>query len=161
MSDQAAVDQIGAETAQASANQQRSDIEARDGGGINPRIAAAQLQSIQQQTAAAIGKGFQFTPEQIEAQLVHASRQLADLNHDRTMAQGAEQAVHSPAPDLASVAQADAVRRMMANTRNVIESHIGYLTAWQTSLNQAKANYLTTERVTEAQWQRLAKGLGG
>jgi hypothetical protein len=159
VSDGTAVGQIKQDTAFEAANADRDDIESRDGGGINPRLAAAQMRGVAQMTTAAIGRGFQFTPDQIETQLAHANRQLNDLNFDRRAAQQAAQGVRPPAPDQASTAQSAGVAQMLVDTAAVIESHINYLTTWRTSLNQAKANYMTAERVTEEQWHRVAKGL--
>jgi hypothetical protein len=117
------------------------------------------MRGVAQATTAAIGKGFQFTPDQIETQLAHASQQLVDLNSDKRAAQLAAQAVRPPAPDQASTAQSAGVRQMLLDTATVIDSHINYLSTWQASLKQAKANYMTTEHVTEEQWHRLSKGL--
>ena len=116
MSDQAAEAQIDAESSQAAAIAQKSDPEDPATGGINPRTAEAKMQAAQVATTAAIGAGFEFTPEQVEVQLAHCQQQLNELNNDLTNAQEAVQAVREPAPDAASVAQADAVRNMLTGT---------------------------------------------
>ena len=117
------------------------------------------MQHAQAAAAAATGAGFEFTPEQVEIQLKHCQEMLNDLRFDLLSAQRAKQAVYEPAPDAASVAQADAVRNMMQSAVNVIKADIAYLTDWQNKLVAAKNAYMANEQVTAQQWQRLAQGL--
>lgn len=159
ISAQTAQTQINAESTQARTTAQQNDPEDPGTGGINPTTAAAKLRAAQTATTAAIGAGFEFTPEQIEAQLTQCQRELYDLNNDLRIAQDAVQAVHEPAPDAASVGQADAVRNMLNSTVGMIRADIAYLTDWQAKLVAAKTNYQTNEHLTEAQWSRQATGL--
>lgn len=153
------VDQIDAEAAQAEATSRAIEPEDPGTGGINPRTAHAKLQHAQAVAAAATGAGFEFTPEEVELQLRHCQEQLRDLNDDLQSAQYAKAAVHEPAPDAASVAQANAVRDMFSSTIDVINADIAYLANWQSQLNAAKQNYMNTERLTEQQWTKLSQGL--
>jgi hypothetical protein len=150
--------QIQAEGTQATSTADANDPEDPGVGGINARTGLAKLKHAQAVTAAAVGSGFQFTPEQIETQLKHCAEQIRDLNDDLRTAQAAVIAVHSPAPDSASVAQADAVKQMMENAVTVIRADITYLTDWQSKLVAAKNDYLTNEHLTEQHWQGLARG---
>jgi hypothetical protein len=157
--DPALTAQIQAETAQAQATDRANDPEDPSTGGIDPRTAQAKLHHAQTATAAATGAGFEFTPEQVDTQLKHCQNLLNDLRNDLQDAQAANEGVYEPAPDAASVAQADAVRNMMANAVNVIKADIAYVKNWQNQLNAARENYLTTEHLSEEQWNRLALGL--
>jgi hypothetical protein len=158
VTDQAALAQIHAETAQANATASQNDPE--DGGGIDIRTAQAKIHAAQAAEAAAVGSGFKFTPEQIETQL----KQCADLSAQYSNALGnarrAHIAVQPPAPDAAgSVLQAGQTQQSLANLEVVIQSQIDFLTNWQNTLSKVKANYLQNEHVNESQWQQLAKGL--
>lgn len=128
-------------------------------GDVNPRAAVLDYQHAQSAAAAATGAGFEFTPEQINTQLAHCKDQLKDLSDDLTKAQRAAQAVHPPAPDAASVTQANAVRNMLMQTIAAIQADIAYLTDWQTKLTDARARYMETEQLTTDQWNRLANGV--
>jgi hypothetical protein len=153
------VAQIRAETAQARATTQASDPEDPGTGGINPRTATAKTRNAQAATAAAAGAGFEFTPEEVDLQLKHCRDQLNDLNLDLRSAEYAKEAVHEPAPDAASVAQANAVRNMLENTVDVIKADIAYITNWRNKLNAAKQHYMANEDLSEQQWTRLSQGL--
>ena len=155
----ALVNQVRAESAQATATARAGDPEDGHTGGIDPRTAEARLHHTQTAETAAVGPGFQFTPEQIDLQLHQCQQHLADLNNDLQLARHTVDVVHEPAPDGASVTQAAAVRSMLINTISVIQADIAYLTDWQQRLTAAKQNYLTTEQVTEQQWTRLTQGL--
>lgn len=157
--DPALIDQIHTEAAQAQVTTQANDPEDPGTGGINPRTVQAKIHYAQVATAAATGAGFEFTPEEVALQLKHCQEQLSDLNDDLYSAQQAQIAVHEPAPDAASVAQANAVRDMFSNTVDVIKADIAYLTNWQNQLNAAKQNYMTTEHLSEQQWAKLSQGL--
>jgi hypothetical protein len=156
--DPALLDQIKGETAKAKATTRANDPE-DDGHGIDPRTVEAKLRSTQAATTAAIGPGFEFTPEEVELQLKHCQKQLSDLRNDLLDAQQTAKFVHWPAPDEASKAQAEAVRSMMDSMVNVIRADIAYLTNWQNKLTAAKQNYITTEHLNEQQWTRLSQGL--
>jgi hypothetical protein len=153
------VGQIQDEAAQAQATAQANDPEDPGTGGINPRTVQAKLHAAQVATGAATGPGFEFTPEQVGLQLRHCEGQINDLRWDLGLARQAVAAVHEPAPDPASVAQADAVRNMLESTFEVINADIAYLTDWQNKLLAAKQNYMTTENLSEQQWTRLSQGL--
>jgi hypothetical protein len=156
--DPALLDQIKDETAKAQATTRANDPE--DGGrGIDPRTVQAKLRTTQAATTAAIGAGFEFTPDEVEVQLKHCQHQLSDLRNDLLDAQQAVKLVHWPAPDGASKTQADAVQRMLVSTVNVINADIAYLTNWQNKLNAAKQNYMNTEHLNEQEWTRLSQGL--
>jgi hypothetical protein len=156
--DPALLDQINDETAKAQATTRANDPE--DGGrGINPRTVEAKLRSTQAATTAAIGAGFEFTPEEVAAQLKHCQQQLSELNIDFQIAQRTVGLVQGPAPDNASQMQAAAVQAMMANTAEVIRADIAYLTNWQNKLNAAKQNYMANEHLNEQEWAKLSQGL--
>jgi hypothetical protein len=128
-------------------------------GDVNPRAAELDYQHAQAAAAAATGAGFEFTPEQINTQLAHCKQQIDDLQTDLLQAQRAQRAVHPPAPDDASVAQANAVQNMLAQTAAAIEADITYLSQWQSTLAQAQARYMQNEQLTTDQWNRLANGM--
>jgi hypothetical protein len=128
-------------------------------GDVNPRAAVLDYQHAQSAATAATGAGFEFTPEQINTQLAHCTEQLNDLRGDLLTAQHAEQAVHPPAPDAASVTQANAVRNMLTQTIAAIQADITYLSQWQATLTEAQARYMQTENLTTEQWNRLANGV--
>ncbi len=153
------VGQIQDESAQARATAQTNDPEDPGTGGINPRTVQAKLRSSQAATTAATGAGFEFTPEQVDLQLRHCQDQIHDLHIDLRTAEQAVAAVHEPAPDAASVAQANAVRNMLESTVNVIRADIAYVTDWQNKLLAAKQNYIATENLSEQHWTRLSRGL--
>jgi hypothetical protein len=156
--DPALLDQIKDETAKAQATTRANDPE--DGGrGINPRTVEAKLRSTQAATTAAIGAGFEFTPEEVAAQLKHCQKQLSELNIDLQTARRAVEFVYEPALDDASRTQASAVQAMMATTVEVIRADIAYLTNWQNKLRAAKQKYMTAEHLNEQQWTRLSQGL--
>lgn len=155
----ALVNQVRAESAQATATARAGDPEDGHTGGIDPRTAQARLHHTQTAETAAVGPGFQFTPEQIDLQLHQCQQHLTDLYEDLATASRAMDTVHEPAPDGASVTQANAVRGMLNNTVAVIRADIAYLADWQSRLTAAKQNYLTTEHLSEQQWTGLAQEL--
>jgi hypothetical protein len=128
-------------------------------GDVNPRAAVLDYQHAQSAATAATGAGFEFTPEQINTQLAHCQQQIADLNTDLRTAQEAQLAVHPPAPDDASVAQANAVKNMLGQTVAAIQADITYLSQWQATLTEAQTRYMQTEQLTTDQWNRLANGV--
>jgi hypothetical protein len=127
-------------------------------GDVNPRAAVLDYEHAQSAATAATGAGFEFTPEQVNMQLTHCSQQLDDLRYDLDQARRAQEAVHPPAPDNASVTQANAVRNMLAQTVAAIQADIAYLSQWQATLTEAQARYMQTEQLTTDQWNRLANG---
>ena len=108
---------------------------------------------------AGAGAGFEFTPEQIDLQLNRCAQLLGELAVDVQGATAAQMAVRSPAPDPASVEQANAVKSMIGQTAANFQSGIDFLTHWQATLSAAKVNYMQTERMTADQWNRLATGI--
>lgn len=126
--------------------------------GYGPTVAAVGLFGLESMVIAARA-GFEFTPEQVEIQLAHCRRHLDKSILDQWVAQVAALAANLPAPDPASVAQAEAVKEMLASTLNAIKADCAYLKDWQTKLIQAKVNYIFSEHLTGDQWSRLAKGL--
>jgi hypothetical protein len=156
--DPALLDQIKDETARAQAITRANDPE--DGGrGINPITVQAKLRSTQAATTAAIGAGFEFTPEEVELQLKHCNQQLVELRNDLMTTKDTLEIKLDPADDDASRMQAYAVKSMLASTVNVINADIAYLMSWQNKLNIAKQNYMTTEQLNEQQWAMLSQGL--
>ena len=151
--------QIQAETLQADSTSQANDPEDPGTGGIDPRTVGAKLRNAQAATTAAIGGGFQFTPEEVDAQLKLCEAQINDLRSDLQDAQQAVQQVHEPAPDDASVTQANAVKNMLNNVIEVMNGNITYLADWQNKLAAAKQTYMTNEHLTATQWIRLTQGL--
>jgi hypothetical protein len=152
------IDEIKNETTRAQATNRANDPE-DDGHGINPRTIQAKLHSTQTATTAAIGAGFEFTPEEVAAQLKLCQEQLRDLRIDLQKAKRTQDLVYEPAPDDASRTQANAVKNMIASTVNAINADIAYLTNWQHKLDTAKQNYMSTEHLNEHQWTRLSLGL--
>ncbi|HEX3778723.1 MAG TPA: hypothetical protein VHX38_03585 [Pseudonocardiaceae bacterium] len=157
--DSTALAQLSDESAQLSATAKQDSPPENGMGDVNPRAAELDYQHAQAAATAATGAGFEFTPEQINTQLAHCKQQLLDLNTDLNNAQYAQGAVHPPAPDAASVAQANAVRNMLAETEAAIRADIAYLTDWQTKLTDAQTQYMATEHLTADQWNRLANGM--
>lgn len=157
--DAAALAQLSTESAQLSAAAAQDSPPENSMGWVNPRAAELDYQHAQAAATAATGAGFEFTPEQISTQLAHCEQQLKELATDLVSAQTAEQALHAPAPDAASVAQAAAVRNMLTETVAAIQADIAYLTDWQTKLSQAQTQYMNTEHLTADQWSKLANGL--
>lgn len=124
-------------------------------GMFNPAAEAAQ----QARTAAGMGKGFQFTPEQIEDQLKQCSALVEDFRHDQRDIR-VIMAVKPPSPDEAgSVLHANAVRKFGQDLWKRNLSQIQFLTDWMNKLNQAKQAYMENEQLSEAQWNSLAKRL--
>jgi hypothetical protein len=151
------VSQIEDETARAKATDRANDPE--DGGrGINPRTVQAKLRSSQAATTAAIGAGFEFTPEEMATQLRLCQDQLNELRQDLIKATRAQGLVQEPAPDSASRTQADAVKNMFVSTVTVIHADIKYLLTWQNKLNGAIQRYMTTEHLNKQQWDKLSQG---
>jgi hypothetical protein len=159
VSDQTALAQLNAESAQAAATAKQESPPENGMGWVNPRAVELDTQHVQAAAAAATGAGFEFTPEQVDTQITHCTQQLNDLNVDLRSAQEAERAVHPPAPDAASVAQAAAVKNMLTETVAAIQADIAYLSQWQSTLNQAKARYMETEQLTADGWTRLSNGV--
>jgi hypothetical protein len=159
LQDGMALTEVSLESQQLSAAAKQDSPPENSMGDVNPRAAELDYQHAQTAAAAATGAGFEFTPEQINMQLAHCKQQLSDLNTDLNTAQYAQGAVHPPAPDAASVAQANAVRNMLAQTEDAIRADIAYLTDWQAKLTDAQTRYMETEHLTADQWNRLANGM--
>jgi hypothetical protein len=151
--------ELTAESGQLNAAAKQDSPPVNSMGDVNPRAAVLDYQHAQSAGTAATGAGFEFTPEQINTQLAHCQDQLSDLNTDLITAQRALQDVHPPAPDDASVTQANAVRNMLAQTVAAIQADIAYLSKWQATLTEAQARYMQTEQLTTDQWNRLANGV--
>ncbi len=159
LQDGMALTEVSLESQQLSAAAKQDTPPENSMGDVNPRAAELDYQHAQAAATAATGAGFEFTPEQINTQLAHCKEQIADLQTDLQQAQQAQLAVHPPAPDAASVAQAKAVQNMLAQTAAAIEADIAYLTDWQAKLTDAQTRYMETEHLTADQWNRLANGL--
>jgi hypothetical protein len=151
--------ELAAESAQLNAAAKLENPPENSMDDINPRAAVLDYQHAQSAATAATGAGFEFTPEQINTQLAHCAQQLDDLRSDLDQARRAQEAVHPPAPDAASVAQANGVRNMLAQTVVAIQADIAYLSQWQATLTEAQARYMQNEQLTTAQWNRLADGV--
>lgn len=159
VSDQQATTEIANETAAADAADKRDDPRDPITGSVDIRTFSATLEAGRAATTAAIGKGFAFTPEQIQTQLDRCQSLSGDWHQALHQAQSAEQSIYAPAPDPAgSVTQTNQAQQSLVNLVGVIASQIDFLTNWQDVLKQAKANYIRTERLTEGQWRRLAAG---
>jgi hypothetical protein len=158
--DPALVAQIQSETAQAQATTRANDPEDPATGGINARTAQAKIRHAQATDAAAVGAGFEFTPEQIETLLPQCNDLRTQFEWARYKAQEAAQSVQPPAPDEAgSVLAANQIKQSLTNFVGVAQSQVDFLAWWEHELIRAKQDYLQTEHLTEEQWQRLAKGL--
>jgi metal-dependent amidase/aminoacylase/carboxypeptidase family protein len=154
--DEATVREIQHEQVQAFVTEM-NEVVAAVSGMFDPAVEVAS----QRETTAAIGSGFQFTPEQIE-KLIKQCQDLIDQykNDRRDMLQIAR--VTPPSPDEAgSVTHAMALTKWAENLLKLSESDIQFLEQWKNTLTQAKQRYMETEHVTADQWTRLAKGLGG
>lgn len=114
---------------------------------------------LHQADIAGVGRGFQLSPEQVQATLTKADQTIADLNAMLSSAGRAEAAVHTPGPDPASVQMTTTVQRTLKNLVANTQSLIDYWTAWRSKLAQAKQNYLNTEHLTEQQWHQQAQGM--
>lgn len=159
LQDGMALAQLNDESAQLAAAAKQDGPPENGMGWANPRAVMLDTEKAQAAAAAATGAGFEFTPEQINTQLAHCKQQLNDLQNDLQDAEQAEAAVHPPAPDDASVAQANAVRNMLSETVASIKADINYLSQWQETLTQAQARYIQTEQLTTDEWNRLANGV--
>jgi hypothetical protein len=125
-------------------------------------LAELQAESAQAQSAPAggAGGGFQFDPEQIDAQIKQCQQLMTELEQDRTDADTAAQAATPPAEDQdGSQMQASAVRKSFSTLATRIDDQIKYLRGWLDRLNTAKQTYMEQEHVTADQWDRLSKGL--
>ena len=151
--------ELSAESGQLNAAAKQDSPPVNGMGDINPRAAVLDYQHAQATATAATGAGFEFTPEQINTQLAHCQQQINDLITDLRTAQEAERAVHPPAPDDASVAQANAVKNMLGQTIAAIQADITYLSQWGAALTDAQTRYMQTEQLTADQWNRLANGV--
>jgi hypothetical protein len=107
----------------------------------------------------AAGGGFEFTPQQIDLQLSRCSEMLSQLGLDVQNAQATQMAVRPPAPDAASVAQANAVKNFFAQTEAAFQTGLDFVSQWQTKLATAKTNYMQTEQLTADEWTRLSNGI--
>ena len=109
---------------------------------------------------AGIGKGFQFSPEEIDDQLTKCSQLAKSL---RQRQQDARDAVVylsvAPATDPVSQKITKAhvawAQDMATNAKN----RITQLQQWIDTLNQAKTTYMDQEHLSEDQWHRLTLGL--
>lgn len=128
-------------------------------GWQNPRAVELDQRYTQSAAAAATGAGFEFTPEQIDLQLSRCSQLLNELVVDIQGAQAAQMAVHPPAPDAASVEQANAAKNLFVETTASFQAGVDFLTQWQAKLNEAKTNYMQTEQATADQWNHMSKGI--
>lgn len=111
--------------------------------------------------AAAIGNGFQFTPEQIENLIGHAQRLIEQCQTDRADIERI-MLVKPPSPDEAgSVLHAGTLSKWGKNLMRLSEADLAFLNSWLTTLTQAKQRYMETEHMSAEQWAKLAKGMGG
>jgi hypothetical protein len=104
-----------------------------------------------------LGKGYAFTPAQLDNLAVRAQEQIDQLNSSASRAEQIARQDLRPALDPAgSGAQADAVQVSYANLETRIRSQRGYLVSWHAALSKAKQKYMAQEHLTEDQWHRLA-----
>ncbi|HEX3783337.1 MAG TPA: hypothetical protein VHX38_27035 [Pseudonocardiaceae bacterium] len=105
------------------------------------------------------GSGFSFSPEEIATQISQCQQLIKNLNSDQRdidVIAGTK----PPATDEAgSVHQANAVVKFGNDLRVRNRSQIGYLEGWIATLQKAQQNYMETEHLTQAQWNRLTLGL--
>jgi hypothetical protein len=150
--------EIQAESRAADANTAAADPEDPGTGGINPRTYEAKLRNAKATAAAAIGAGYEFSPEQIDKCISDAKDLINQFTHDWQYIYTIID-VKPPAPDPVSVQHAKALsnwgKQLMA--RN--QSQIRFLDAWLESLQNAKTNYMNQEHLSETQWHRLTLGL--
>ncbi|HWE88068.1 MAG TPA: PE domain-containing protein [Pseudonocardiaceae bacterium] len=107
-----------------------------------------------------MGKGYTFSPEQIETQITGCSKLLTSLNN---RLQTAEQAVEhfsvAPAGDPVSQRMSTGHSNWSGDLATSITNKITETQQWMDQLKQAKANYMAQEHLSEAQWHRLTLGL--
>lgn len=108
----------------------------------------------------AVGNGFQFTPEEVQRQIAQCDSLIKDFERDSSQIRVIARA-EPPAPDQASGRQVDAVRKFGADLEKRNRSQSQFLQHWVATLNAAKQRYLRQEHVTEEQWEKLTRGLGG
>jgi hypothetical protein len=157
--DPALIAQIRAETAQADATAAANDPEDPGTGGISARTAQAKIHHAQQATVAAVGAGFECSPEQIETLVPQCDELIYDFEQDQRDARAAIAAVYPPAEDEGSVMYTNKLKQSLTNLVGVYDSQINYVKWWKNTLLQAKQTYMHNEQITEEQWQRLAKGM--
>lgn len=148
------IDRIIAETDQAKTNSVELALEmAASGPAGSAGVVAQQV--------AALGQGFQFSPEQIEQGLKDIAQQLVNLdNRKRTIGLARDALKTAPSPDPASISHRDAATRSLSTAMATVDNHMTALKEFRGKLLAAKQNYLDQERVTADQWNRLAGGNG-
>lgn len=152
------LDQLSAESQQQAAAEQQAEPPTNGMGWQNPRAIGLDQKYAQSAAASGIGSGFQFDPAQIDAQLTQCGQLLRDLEGDLVTAQAGESAIHAPAPDPASAAQALAVHSMFTQAVAAARSSIAYMSAWQSKLAQAKSAYMASDQMTVEEWHRISDG---
>ncbi|HEX7660067.1 MAG TPA: hypothetical protein VF444_11375 [Pseudonocardiaceae bacterium] len=111
------------------------------------------------QQGARAGKGFVFSPQQIQEVLDDLQAVLLNLQRDLQLARRAHDAINAPSPDPVSLMYEKNARDLTARNMEAVESHYNAIRDYHDKLAAAKDNYMQTEGLTKDQWNRLASGL--
>lgn len=154
IADQKTVSQIEGEQQQVY-EQDLQEIEAAVVGVFDPSVETA----LRAQATAAMGRGYVFSPVQVDGLVRRAQDQSDRLRSYQQMIEPIQRIDLAPAPDQAgSVMQASAVTKSFENLNTRIKSQINFLTDWINKLNRAKQNYMQQEHLTEEEWKNLTLG---
>ena len=158
--DQQQIAEIQAEASQQQAHdaQYAYAFQQTTSGADPSALQAFTVQEMTQQAAGA-GKGFEFSPQQIDDILKDAQGLLNDLRGDIRLAQQAHAAVKAPSPDPVSLKYEKAAKDMTQRNVAVIQSHFNAINDFYQKLLATKNNYIENEGLTAEQWNRLASGL--
>lgn len=147
--DQQQIKEIEGETAQAVAEDVVIAV-------VGPAAAAAFAAG----QAAGVGQGYVFSPQQLDTALKLIEEQLNHLQGDIEEAKAAHQAIQKrPSPDPSTVHATTSAAKMTAANLAGIQNHHDAINDFGQRLQAAKTSYMQQERLTEEQWNRLARGL--
>jgi hypothetical protein len=140
------------------------------GRSTDPEIAAEVAQAMQLAATSALdpllgkpppdltGGGFRVSPAELQHQLDRCADLLADLRgHSSAITRFGWVPAPASDPD-GSGLHIDALHRFAVQWKTVQDDLTSYLTGWSAALSRAKAQYMAREDLTEAEWDRLARG---
>ena len=109
---------------------------------------------------AGMGKGYQFSPEQIDDQLNKCAQLMQALQqHVRDADTAAYHFSFAPANDPVSQKMAKAHTQWAKDLATNLQNQVTRVQQWIDTLTQAKQNYMTQEHLSADQWHRLTLGL--
>ncbi|HEX7660455.1 MAG TPA: PE domain-containing protein [Pseudonocardiaceae bacterium] len=109
---------------------------------------------------AGMGKGYQFSPEEIENQITQCGQQMDELRqHMRDANTAAQYFSVASAADPVSQKAAKAHTQWATDLATNLRHRTTELQQWMDQLNQAKKAYMDQEHLSEDQWHRLTLGL--